>query len=465
MNQSKKIYKKNKKSKFSPDRNLNCRTKKGGEVIGYGGYGCIFKPALRCENSDTRVNGVSKLLLNRDANNEWKELNIVKNIIKQIPNNEKYFLLNNLQKCKPNTLTDTDKKNIKKCSYPLINFNVNTINNNLHQLQIINMPYGGYDLAHIIHNNMVSLYILNYFLIKLLKNAILPMNKLGLYHFDLKSANMLYDKQLRIIDWGLSGVSSLNTIIPVSNINKNIQFNTPFSRILFTSYFDDFLYKNLSNYELDYNNSDNLFKNLRAFMMDYYERWKQVSRGSGHEKYINEYIFPEIYKLVNLDYPKSENIVSSFIASYCAKILMKYVNFKTKQFNKNLYFTEVYSKNVDIWGFLSSYLPFIITSTYLKRDKINIANILIHYCYSNNYATKPINTDQLIVDLIDLTNIETMNTVPKLNLAKILPRKHAEIQKFHRKTNKAIPHKRKRCPNGQRKNRKTGRCEPKNKIK
>ena len=71
------------------------KTKKGGEVIAAGSYGCTFKPALKCENSNTRYNGISKLLDNSEAENEWAQITQIKNIIKNIPNNNKYFLVNN----------------------------------------------------------------------------------------------------------------------------------------------------------------------------------------------------------------------------------------------------------------------------------------------------------------------------------------------------------------------------------
>jgi len=60
------------------------------------------------------------------------------------------------------------------------------------------------------------------------------MNKLGILHFDLKSANILIDdsSQLRIIDWGLSVISK-NNRIPSGSTSRPIQFNLPFSTVLF----------------------------------------------------------------------------------------------------------------------------------------------------------------------------------------------------------------------------------------
>ena len=72
------------------------RDKIGGQVIGAGGYGCVFKPALKCEGSNNRTTGISKMLSNKDADIEWKEISNVKNIILKIPNNDRYFLLGDM---------------------------------------------------------------------------------------------------------------------------------------------------------------------------------------------------------------------------------------------------------------------------------------------------------------------------------------------------------------------------------
>ena len=43
------------------------RTIKGGKVIGSGGFGCIFKPALKCKNKDRQNNKISKLMKKKYA--------------------------------------------------------------------------------------------------------------------------------------------------------------------------------------------------------------------------------------------------------------------------------------------------------------------------------------------------------------------------------------------------------------
>ena len=376
------------------------RSKSGGEVIGSGGYGCVFKPALRCKDSTFRSSGISKLLKYKDAEDEWKEINNVKNIIIKIANYEKYFLLDNIEKCIPNTLTYDDVININQCENLLNNINIDTINSNLENLQIINMPFGGDDLDKVIKGGTIKLENINNILINLLKNAIIPMNKLGLYHCDLKSNNMLYyNNQIKIIDWGLSGLIYSNETIPDSFKNYKIQFNTPFSRILFNSYFDKFFNEYFSTRPDLHEKNKNIDSELKIFLLSYYNNWVKVSGGSGHEQYINEYILPEFYLLSNNIYPKTENLTAILFSTYCSKILLKYTDFNRKIFKKELYFNEVYIKNIDIWGFISTYLSFIRSNKYSLNERKKLANIIMKYCYLDNYSDKPINVNELIKDL------------------------------------------------------------------
>ena len=52
----------------------------GGEVISSGGYGCIFRPSLKCKStikskSEKNNKYISKLLFNKHADEEISEIN------------------------------------------------------------------------------------------------------------------------------------------------------------------------------------------------------------------------------------------------------------------------------------------------------------------------------------------------------------------------------------------------------
>ena len=67
------------------------------------------------------------------------------------------------------------------------------INKSLDKLMTINMPYGGINVKQFIRSYFISSNIikLNNTLIDLLVNGIVPMNKLNVYHCDIKEANVL----------------------------------------------------------------------------------------------------------------------------------------------------------------------------------------------------------------------------------------------------------------------------------
>jgi len=49
--------------------------KHGGKVIGSGGYGCVFRPALRCNRTRKRLSKtISKLMLKKHVKREYMQI-------------------------------------------------------------------------------------------------------------------------------------------------------------------------------------------------------------------------------------------------------------------------------------------------------------------------------------------------------------------------------------------------------
>lgn len=60
---------------------MSRRTKKGGKYIGRGTYGCTFRPAVKCMGESRREeNAISKIMLRRDAAEEYKIMPILSRI-------------------------------------------------------------------------------------------------------------------------------------------------------------------------------------------------------------------------------------------------------------------------------------------------------------------------------------------------------------------------------------------------
>ena len=64
-------------------------------------------------------------------------------------------------------------------------------------------------------------------------------------------------------------------------------------------------------------------------------------------------------------------------------------------------------QNVDIWGFIMTYMPIIEEGTgKMHKDIINgLCRIMLKYCFSPESAIKPINVNELTLDLLSLNDI------------------------------------------------------------
>lgn len=361
----------------------------GGKVIDSGGYGCIFKPAITCKNSNkTRKNIVSKLLPAKLAAREHNENNKIKSILKSIPNWKHYFIFS-IVSCSPKKLTKKDLKHFNKRCKTLTKkkYSKKTINSKIDELKILQFPYGGSTLENYIMNdvkNNPSLFInLNKQLIQLLIKAIIPMNNLNCYHFDIKDTNILVGEgnKVKLIDWGLS--SNKKNLIPKYLFNKSIQFNYPFTSILLNKDFIDSLNLYLSN---DYENKDD----LKLFLRNYYKDEIVPVSSEGHLEYLSV-IFNKFDKDVD---------VYDIVFDYCSTCIEK--NMIKGTFDFEGYFTKIFLKKVDIWGFLTVYMSFLLNNS-KNNEKFhkNIENLLFKHLFNSydNYdimiLTNDLNSLQL----------------------------------------------------------------------
>jgi hypothetical protein len=394
---------------------------KGGKVINSGGFGCIFNPSLKCENdninklNDSSHNKISKLMITKYAKYEFNQIEKYNTLLNIIPNYNNYFLLNNFKLCKPDKLTTNDLKGYnKKCKNIKKAIKGKNINETLNDIMIINMPNGGINIEQYINkyfsikSNIIKL---NNSLIDLLLNGIIPMNKLNVYHCDIKEGNVLVQNEpifvTRLIDWGLSFIWNNNYKgIPAKLYRRPFQFNVPFSSILFNK---DFI--KLYNNFLDINPNPTYF-NIREFVINYIFIWNNI-RGSGHLNIINNIIKKfTINELTSINYDdiKDQLIEYDFthyyIVEYLSKILEKFTN--NKKLDLLLYFKNVFLKNIDIWGFTMIYIEFY-NNLYNTFNTINeyqmnfierIKYIIIHFLYES--PINPIDVSSLIDELTNL---------------------------------------------------------------
>lgn len=421
---------------------MNNRNKNGGEAIASGGFGCVFKPALKCKNSNNINNGVTKLLLNNDANKEINEILTIKDIIKTIPNYDKYFLGLDIYSCTPDTLSQNDKINLDSKCNNLIknNINSNNINNNLNKLKGINLPYGGLEFKKFFIKNFITpetFTNVNNSMINLIKYGIKPMNNLNIFHFDLKGPNILIsdDFNTRIIDWGLSGIQT-NNKIPDSIINRPLMYNAPFSICVFNTEFKIFVKKYIGNLlnklPGQISSLEEIRNDIKIFMIKWIYKFIQIN-GPGHYEYILSLIeliqfidFNKFPHRINIGIQKDEfdellsyYFINELFANELTEIVVNFTNLNA-EFNDEQYFNHAFKYNIDIWGLLTSYYNDLITvahdSKYTKLNEKNIKlifeirKIAYKYLFDAKSLIHPININTLCDDLQKLNNIVNNNT-------------------------------------------------------
>jgi serine/threonine protein kinase len=295
------------------------------------------------------------------------------------------------------------------------------------------MPNGGlniekFGLKMLESTDKYSVFVnLNFALVDLLKNGIVPMIRQRFNHYDIKAGNILYssDGYARLIDWGLAGSNDGKTI-PEAIKNRSIAFNMPFSDIFFNSYIKQWLPEEMRKIKASLNFRDKndgqreLLKVVAVNMIN-----KSIEETSeGHFEYITGNILHDIYKIYAskgkydlLDY----NVLSfNVLIEYIQAVLIKYVD-ENGNFNDIGYFYDVFVHNVDIWGFVMTYAPIVEDGAdKMHKDVINgICRILLKYCFSPEFAIKQINVNELALDLLSLNDIARSVTPNKIPTHKI----------------------------------------------
>lgn len=426
-----KSYKKNHFSGKNHTRKNRTTTKRemfGGSVIASGGFGCIFKPSIKCGNNSSKDDSISKLMLNKYAKHEYNEIQKYKKMLRNIPNYSDYFLVEGFSLCKPKELNKQDLTDFnEKCSaLTKKNYSETNVNSQIDALMSLNMPYGGVDIDDFIEKTDFSISkmkLLNQTLIQLLKKGILPMNEQHVYHCDLKDSNILVsDKKeqlkTRIIDWGLSTTYHNEKKIPSVLTHRPFQYNIPYSNILFNSEFTKLCTKFLKN------NPNPSYLDVRSFVINYVLFWIN-ERGIGHLKKMNT-IFTILFEndLINIDTTYKNELIEfnytlHYIFEYLSQIIYKYI--ENGKLNLHDYFVNVFLKNIDVWGFTTCYfslVDFVIDKNNgkIKPNQLKLLNkVKEAYILLIESSDKPVDTEKLISILEGINPLLNNNLKKEFN--------------------------------------------------
>jgi serine/threonine protein kinase len=401
----------------------------GGAAFTKGGFGCLFKPALNCKNSELNMppNYVSKLIEANHGRREYTYIYNIKKRLQHLPANvRKYFLLDNISMCEPKPLSEEDKVKIEEvCDYILSDRKDKTtnepitsqnINNNLDKFKIINMPGLSISLSNYIRKRVfthIDLVKLNNSIIEYLTIVIPALYKNGVVHGDIKPDNLMFNASdnntLVLIDWGLSYIAdSDRKNVPDALYRLGVQWHHPFSSFLFKKdvidKYDNFLKK------IKKEGKAVTKDELRVFAMSEYKNFM-----STHDKqfiFLNDSMMivygPGLIKTLKLvehdDVDRAiSNMTITYIVEYIVDVLMTY----TINYNLELgrYFNEVYLINSDMWGIMSTYSELIenihlmdkISESERKIITDQMMYILIENLFKN--GGKVINVPKLVNDI------------------------------------------------------------------
>lgn len=182
-------------------------TVRGGEAVAQGSYGCVFRPALVCKDRPGREpNAVSKLMYPDNAQEEFKESNLVRAALGQgfTPKEMDLFIIPLQPPCVPAPLTADDLKNVWSACSTFSAFR--GLREPEGKYRVLNLRDGGQGIEMIrlnhIPRSQYSALVMG--LIPCLR-VIRRVNLRGVIHGDLKANNMAFnatDNTVRMIDWG-----------------------------------------------------------------------------------------------------------------------------------------------------------------------------------------------------------------------------------------------------------------------
>jgi hypothetical protein len=222
-----------------------------------------------------------------------------------------------------------------------------------------------------------------------------------------------------LIDWGLSTEYIPNRESPFPNTwrNRPLQFNVPFSVILFT---DTFI-KSYTEYIKAGGETDK--DSLKPFVVDYICLWMQ-ERGTGHYKYINNIMYMLFGReLTNVkdEETRAKLIESEFtmpyISNYLVDVLVHFTKFrKNGTLNLRIYLDNVFVKIVDVWGFIIAYNPVleILFENYDEASDLDrvlfdaLKDIYVKYLYTPRSTA--INVSELSTELRHLNTLITSSS-------------------------------------------------------
>jgi len=334
---------------------------RGGAIIGRGTYGVVNYPAIPCRDAEdgADVGLVSKLLSTEDAEEEYSETKEVSAIARATIGKEaavRYFTFPVGPPCMISK-EEVSKQSVQAYADQSLGSALGIIRSAIEQpdkYRVLHMPYGGiagnvFTAAAIKRNDMAALNSFKQNLIETFENGLLPLNKKGVYHKDLKLDNVVVnDDGVRIVDWGLGLVRKSpyrDTLLPTSDkriIPGYVQWNAPTSGPMMVG----------SDGVMDMPRWENIMDKVRD------------AREDGDEG-------PKLHKdwIVNLLREackgKEGKSAEAVLTQYQEDLQNKYWSKTAEEVlpERKESFYEAYHRGVDVWGLVACFVALALSSS------------------------------------------------------------------------------------------------------
>ena len=339
----------------------------GGDLIGQGSYGCVFKPGLMCNGKPPSNNKISKLMIKKEAIKEINELKKIDKIDKEF-----IFHIETPKICDISKNDYINEPGIENC-------NIIRKTNRRDSLVNLEYNYGGITLKELLERNLINseklikTYFTNF---ENLFYGLYQMNKNNFMHNDIKDENIVIhpkDLKIKYIDFGLSRNINKNLSEFEINIYKYGYFAYPFETFLLNEEVYNH-YKYGSSKNIDIFNSMKLEYEFgftpyinRKYISGYYKLYETTWLNDKRE-------YIELIKNTNYEEFKNELLKKLDIFSLGLVLMKSYYHI----FNEKIDLTNIKSKKDNLLKYHLLELINAMTDSFYK-ERISAKEALRYY--------------------------------------------------------------------------------------
>lgn len=473
-------------SRFARNKTIygHNKTVYGGKVIGTGAYGCVFSPPLKCKYAKERLTTdkfVTKFMDADEALSEMADIRKVLQRVSDIPNYEKYTLLKDANVCEVDDASITDEDIQGKSCPSIINYRKGFTDDD--EVKLLQLPKGGIEVDEYLdkghYNDLAGLQRFFKSMNELLINMIVPMNERGIYHQDIKGANILVNEnhEVQLIDWGLMTMNTQNNspITKLSNNDHNmtmhgmVMYNSPLSvpflirQRRHSSPKADYKVNDVYKYYLQgafdgktkliYNNLHNYLKNSQGET----DAYGNPVLPAHLTHFITRTLKPAV-TFLNQHGALNTNSTTTVLNEYVKQLYARYTvggssssststSSSTRQFDIDK-FTKDYYHNVDLYGWAISFTHILSSSkmnnisTYnVKRIIGIVANLIVYLVTDGAIRIDPRELVNITSDIFRLKDktVSSVKTTPSVKPPQS-PRKTPKKSSSRSKSSNTVIH-------------------------